>query len=150
MKRLQNRTPISGGKIGAVRPADRIYSMESWHLPLRGLVLHWELHLTVLRRLFPFGKMLTWRQRLCQTVFISSKRGTNRARLGRHSQTVRSSDRDNADQANAESPQLEPIQLQPEAMRHKQWWAFEDQIRLHFLKSIILLNVTFSSTRMGR
>ena len=44
-KRLQYRAPISGGrrqggKMGRAGPADRIYSMESWHLALRDLVLH--------------------------------------------------------------------------------------------------------------
>ena len=69
------QSTYQGGKIGAVRSADRIYSVESWHLALRGLVPHWELHLTALERLFPFGKMLTQRQRLCQAVFFCSEAG---------------------------------------------------------------------------
>lgn len=44
---------VRQGKIGPVRCADRIYSMESWHLALRGLVLPLgELHLTALKGLF--------------------------------------------------------------------------------------------------
>ena len=59
-KRLEYRAPIRGvgnmhGKIGTGRSADRICSMESWHLALRGLVLYWELHVTVLKRLFPLS-----------------------------------------------------------------------------------------------
>ena len=52
---------VRQGKIGPVRCADRIYSLESWHLALRGLVLPiGGASFDCSERAFPLCNMLTW------------------------------------------------------------------------------------------